>query len=115
MSLITEHDLEEAIAECQGRRDPDAQTCIMLAAFYTIKNELFPKRREFTEIPQYSLAPPVTETAETVVNYDGGSEFARVINGRRTADVWAVIDELMGILDTINPKLYKATIHELNK
>ena len=111
--MITEHDLEEAIAECQGRRDPDAQTCIMLAAFYTIKNELFPKRKEFAEIPQYSLAPPVTETAETVVNYDGGSEFARVINGRRAADVWAVIDELMEVIRLINPRLYNKTLDKI--
>ena len=39
--MITEKDLQEAIAECQGERNPNANTCIKLAAFYTIRNELF--------------------------------------------------------------------------
>ena len=30
--MITEHDLKEAIAECEGNRNPDARTCIKLAA-----------------------------------------------------------------------------------
>ena len=40
--MITEQDLQEAIAECQGERHPNANTCMKLAAFYTIKNELYP-------------------------------------------------------------------------
>jgi hypothetical protein len=39
--VIRIEDLDTAIAECQGRRNPDAKTCIMLAAFYTIKREMF--------------------------------------------------------------------------
>ena len=35
--MITEMDLQEAIAECQGKRNPNADTCIKLAAFYIIK------------------------------------------------------------------------------
>ncbi len=52
--MITEHDLQEAIAECQGKRNPDANTCIKLAAFYTIKEHLFPKNIEAIPVePQY--------------------------------------------------------------
>lgn len=114
--MITEKDLEEAIAECQGKRVPDSNTCIKLAAFYTIKNELFPSKKEFAEVPQYSLAPPVTETAETVVNYDGGSEFAKLINGKRADDVWTVMDELMtDVIRLINPRLYNATLNKIEQ
>ena len=34
--MITEQDLLEAIAECQGQRNPNANTCIKLAAYYII-------------------------------------------------------------------------------
>ena len=39
--MITEKDLQEAIAECIGQRNPNANTAIKLAAFYTIKRELY--------------------------------------------------------------------------
>ena len=58
--MITEHDLQAAIAECQGKRNPDASTCIKLAAFYTIRNHLFPETPEkqgpVTQ-ERYSYAP----------------------------------------------------------
>ena len=37
--MITLDDLEAAIAECEGERNPNANTCIKLAAYYTILNE----------------------------------------------------------------------------
>ena len=39
--MITEKDLQEAIAECEGQRNPNANTCIKLAAFYTIRQHMF--------------------------------------------------------------------------
>ena len=41
--MITENDLQEAIAECEGVRNPTANTCLKLAAFYTIKDKLYPE------------------------------------------------------------------------
>lgn len=111
--MITERDLDEAIAACQGKINPNANDCIKLAAFFTIKNELFPKRKELPELPTYSLDP--APISDSIVNYDSGSEFSKVINGRRSADVWAVVDELMDVLNAINPKLYNATLYELEK
>ena len=34
--MIKEEDLQEAIAECQGVRNPNANTCLKLASYYTI-------------------------------------------------------------------------------
>ena len=45
--MITEKDLQEAIAECEGQRNPNANTCVKLAAFYIIKDHLFPQQEEF--------------------------------------------------------------------
>jgi hypothetical protein len=46
--MITEKDLKEAIAECEGERNPNANTCIKLAAFYTILDNMYGEK---TEIP----------------------------------------------------------------
>lgn len=105
--MITKHDLEAAIAECQGKRDPDSKTCIMLAAFYTIRREMF---GEETELPSYSYAPaPIRNT----ITIDSGSEFARVIDGRSQQDVLPVLDELMDTLNVIQPRLYAAVMDKL--
>lgn len=110
-----EKDLDSAIAECQGIREPDSSVCIKLAAFYTLKNELFPKRKEF-DPPTYSLAAPtVTDISERVISYNSGSEFSRVIDGRSASAVWAVMDDLMNVLNAINPRLYNATLNKIEQ
>lgn len=113
--MITEHDLQEAILECQGQRNPTATTCIKLAAFLIIKRELYPEQgpEPFNEPPTvYSYAQP--EPAGTVT-YDSGTEFSELINGRNQEDVWPVIDELMDVLHTINPRLYDGVMRKLDQ
>lgn len=103
--MITEKDLDNAIAECQGQRNPNANTCIKLAAFYTIKHEMFGK----SEL-DYSYAPaPDRNTIEI----DSGSDFARAIDGKEQKDVWPVIDELMETIQIIQPRLYDAVMSRL--
>lgn len=109
--MITEHDLQEAIAECQGQRNPNASTCIKLAAFYTIKRELF-GNPERSEEPSYSYAPAPDQKPDEIV-IDSDSEFARVIAGRKQEEVWPVMDELMDALKQLYPKLYNAVMDRL--
>lgn len=106
--MITETDLNTAIAECQGKRNPDAKTCMMLAAFYTIKREMFGEEKH-AETPSYSYAPaPVA-----VIEADGNSDFARAIDGKDQEKVIPVLDELMQTLSVIQPKLYDAVMAKL--
>ena len=106
--MITESDLNTAIAECQGKRNPDAKTCMMLAAFYTIKREMFGEEKQ-AEAPSYSYAPaPVA-----VIEADGNSDFARAIDGREQEEVIPILDELMQTLSVIQPKLYDAVMAKL--
>ena len=65
--MITEKDLQEAIAECEGARNPNANTCIKLAAFYTIRQHMF------GEQPSYSFSAPPVEPETPIVS---DSEFA---------------------------------------
>lgn len=106
IAVITKYDLETAIAECQGRKNPDAKTCIMLAAFYTIRREMFGEEKN----AEHSYAPaPIRNTIE--INSD--SEFARVIDGRNQDEVLPVMDELMETIKMIQPRLYDAVMLKL--
>lgn len=108
--MITEKDLQEAILECEGQRNPNASTCLKLAAFYTIRNEMFGKKTD-PIMPAYSYSSPAIE--ETV-DYDGDSEFARRIDGKDAYEMWTIMDELMNTLSIVEPKLYEAVLRKLN-
>ena len=78
----------------------------MLAAFLTIKRELFEEEKEVG----YSYAPaPVRNMIEA----KSDSEFARAIDGRDQADVIPVLDELMDTLQIVQPRLYNSVMNKL--
>lgn len=110
--MITEHDLQEAIAECQGKRNPDASTCIKLAAFYTIKSHLYPDpvKRDAPE-PVYSFSPG--PDPEPVVEYQSGSEFSSMVDGRPQSEIFPLIEELVEAVQALNPRLYAGFIDRL--
>ena len=108
--MITQQDLKQAIAECQGERNPNANTCIKLAAFLTIHRELFGEEKEAEQLPAYSYAP----APEGFIMADGDSEFARLVDGRNQTEVIPVLDELMSTLQIIQPRLYNAVMDKLS-
>lgn len=114
--MITEQDLQAAIAECQGERNPNANTCIKLAAFYTIRDHLFPeKTQEELPIPQlsYSRAGP-PEEVETTIDYQSDTDFGRLIDGRKASEIWPVVDELVSeAVQATNPRLYDAFLRKI--
>lgn len=118
--MITEKDLIEAIAECQGERNPNANTCIKLAAFYTIKNELFGKPEQSpvaaeNATPTYSYAAPPAEPVETTIDYYSDTDFSRAIDGRPAAEIWPIMDDLMNTLQMLQPRIYDAVMRNLQK
>lgn len=102
--MITEQDLRQAIAECQGERNPNAQTCIKLAAYYTILNQMDQPEKD----TGYSGAAYKPET-----EYRSDTEFGQLASRMKTDDVLAVVDELMEALAVLNPKLYDGVIRNL--
>ena len=100
--MIREQDLVAAIAECQGERNPTANTCIKLAAYYTIKSHLYPTENESRG---YAHSEP-----PDVLHVEGKSAFTAAVNGRRIADVWPIVDELMLTLQVLQPRLYNAVM-----
>lgn len=107
--MITEKDLQEAIAECQGQRNPNANTCIKLAAFLTIQREMFGSN---DPAPAFSYAAPIDVS---YIDFKSNSEFAEIINGRKAEEIWPIMDELMMTLQAIQPRLYKAVIRQLTE
>lgn len=108
--MITEQDLLEAIAECQGQRNPNANTCIKLASYYTILDHSTDGSKK-EEQPTYSFA---NET-ENTITYQSGTEFADAIYGKPVEEVMAVVDELMSTLSVLNPPLYNSVMRRVTK
>lgn len=107
--MITEHDLAEAIAECEGQRNPSANTCLKLAAFYTIRENMFPKKQE----PNfYSMQnEPITNEK---MEYESKTEFGQVVSGMDINEIMPIMDELMTTLKVLVPKLYDGVIKKLS-
>ena len=111
--MILEQDLREAIAECQGKRNPDANTCIKLAAYFTILQNMYPEQKEEQKTePAFFQAASGINPAQ-VVEYDSGTEFAKAINGRDPSEIMPVIDELMTTLQVLHPRLYDGVLNKL--
>lgn len=110
--MITEHDLREAIAECQGIRNPNADTCIKLASFLTIQREMFGEQKN-DEPSGYSFASTPTEHVETVIEYESDTEFSKAIYGKDAMQMWEIVDEAMSAIQVLNPQLYKSIIRKI--
>lgn len=105
--MIKEEELLEAIAECQGVRSPNANTCLKLASYYTILDHI--KKGEEVKgmpmIPDYSYASGPAYRSET--------EFGKMISKLETNKTLKIIDELMTTLQVVNPRLYMSVLRKL--
>ena len=105
--MITLEDLEAAIAECEGERNPNANTCIKLAAYYTILNE------KQCKPPVYSYSAEPVSPVKEKVDYYSETEFGQAIQDKDFAFIMELFDELMSVLQTVNPRLYKGVMSKI--
>ena len=108
--MISERDLQDAIAECQGERHPNANTCIKLAAYYTILDHIVNPQESAVKIREPMM---YSGTAPDVIEYDGDSDFAKALRGKSQKDVLPVIDELMTTLQVMHPRLYAGVMAKI--
>lgn len=106
--MITEMDLQQAILECQGQRNPTANTCIKLAAYLIIQKELYGEKAEQPAVVEHSYLP----APEQIVTASE-TPFARAIDRQEQKIVLPVLDELMSTLQAIQPRLYNAVMEKL--
>ena len=115
--VIREIDLDEAIAECVGKRNPDAQTCIKLAAYYTIKQHLYPSKipsddqQVLLPEPSYSYSSG-NDTGN--VEYESDTAFGKAVYGIENSQIWPLIDELVETVRVVNTRLYDAFLRKIN-
>lgn len=101
--MITREDLLREIKQCQ--RDPVTVPSIeKLACMYIVYDHLYGD----TELRGES-------SPERIVDIDGDSDFARRIKGRKSADVWKVMDELMEVLRVTNERLYDQVLRKIDE
>ena len=110
--MITEKDLRAAIAECQGARNPNATTCIKLAAYYTILNALYPEKKEEPIDVGYSTMPSYDEYVPLI---RGKSEFMDVCSQKPITDILEVLNEHMEAIKLLYPKEYDSIIEKIKK
>ena len=99
--MITRKEIDEAIQEVAEEMQ-NYNDCQKLATFLTLKNLLYPKYRQYIET-----------VTETVVDYEGASEFSSVVNGKVAVDVWQVIEELMEAIKWLYPRIYNQVIEKI--
>lgn len=113
--MITEHDLREAIAECEGQRNPTASTCMKLAAFYTIRDRMYPAEtppgNEVIPVGYSNAAGPVWDEP---VTYSSDTEFGRLVSGMSMDRLFPIMDDLMSTLEVVSPRIYAGVIRQLN-
>ena len=108
--MITRHDLDAAIAECMGEREPNANTCIKMAAYYTIRQNLYPETAQNDALPTYSFA-----ANSDTVHIDSDTEFARAVEGLPHDKIWALVDELVETVRILQPRVYAALLRKINE
>lgn len=115
--MITQQDLQAAIAECKGERDPNANTCVKLAAYYILMEHLYPSDNDTSlkETPSYSYAPEPENHAEPTIDYYSDTEFSEAVDGRAVSEIMPIIDELMSVLQATNPRLYAGVMRKIEQ
>lgn len=104
--MITEQDLQAAIAECEGQRNPTSSTCIKLAAFYTIRDHLYSKEKAEEPVFYSRSAGPMGWSSDT--------EFGQFVADHNINDILPVMDELMDTIQVLYPRLYAGVIRKLD-
>lgn len=99
--MITQKEIDEAINEVAEEMQ-NYNDCQKLATFLTLKDLLYPKYRQYIET-----------VTETVVEYEGASDFSSVVNGKVAVDAWQVIEELMEAMKWLYPRIYNQVIEKI--
>jgi hypothetical protein len=108
--LITENDLKEAIAKCNGVSKPNETAYILYAAATYLLDRA--KKEQSDNKTLYSYA---NAQMQEVVDYYADTDLSRAIDGKNAADVWDVIEEVFEAVHKIAPRLYEAAIQKLDE
>lgn len=101
--MFSRRELLNAITECEAGTN-NFQNCQKLATLYTIYDHL------------YSEPTTMKETVQEVkIDSYGDSDFLQAIAGKKSEDIWSVMNELMETVKALQPKLYDAVLRRLKE
>ena len=102
--MITERELLRAIDECQQEPITSSKRGT-LADLFIIYDHLFGMPMN----AGYSYENKV----ENIIEVNGDTEFLEIVNGRDTEKVMAIIDELMSVTKTLQPRIYDQVLKKI--
>lgn len=99
--MVSKNELQNAINECANEPFTYSK-CQKLADFITVYEYFYgePKQQSKT-------------VTESIVEYNGETEFASTINGKKSVKVWAVMDELMEAVKVLQPRIYDSVLQKI--
>lgn len=103
--MFSKNELLDAIDELE-MSPATYQNAEKLATFYTLYDHLYVKKEPMNRIES---------VREVTIDMYGDSDFLKAITDRNSHDVWLVMDELMSMLQVMQPKLYQATIDKIKE
>ena len=101
--MFSEAELLKAIDELE-KTSTSFQDVEKLATFYVLYDHLYKDKQ-----------PKVEPVKEVTINRYNGSEFYRVISGKKAKQVWEIMNGFMGMTKVTQPHIYKAIIQRLHK
>lgn len=72
-------------------------------------------REEYGEDPAYSYTAAPESPVEEKAEYYSETEFGQAMQGKDVSSVLKVVDELITILQAIQPQIYNGFMRKLNK
>lgn len=103
--MFSKNELLDAIDELE-MSPATYQNAEKLATFYSLYDHLYGDKSKMSA---------VESSREVIIQSHGDSEFLRMISGKRSEDVWQVMDELMETIKMLQPRLYQATLERISE
>ncbi len=103
--MFSKNELLDAIDELE-MSPATYQNAEKLATFYSLYDHLYGDKSKMSA---------VESSREVIIQNHGDSEFLRMISGKRSEDVWQVMDELMETVKMLQPRLYQATLERISE
>lgn len=102
--MITERELLRAIDECQQEPITSSKRGT-LADLFIIYDHLFGQ--------PMNVGYSYDNKIENIIQTNGDTEFLEIVNGRDTEKVMAIIDELMSVTKTLQPRIYDQVLKKI--
>lgn len=111
MSAPNLKEIEWAISELENE-ESGKNGYILLSALYICRDHML----GLTAPPQpVAYSGSSAKVSDETLSLYGDSEFLHTIAGLPASEAWLVMDELMEVLQAVNPKAYDGVMRKLNK